>query len=119
MENDLIYRSALKQDLLERSFYPAIVKAALEKAPAVDAVVLPCRIGDEVWTAKRGSWGWKAVKGPVSQMAFTEDMRIIIMVHRICQGFWGERIFATQEEAEAEVKRRTERWGASTSTKKP
>lgn len=38
MANDLISRSALKSALLERSFYPAIVKAALENAPAVDAV---------------------------------------------------------------------------------
>lgn len=49
MQNDLISRSALKEALLERSFYPAIVKAALEKAPAVDAVVLPSgKIGDVV-----------------------------------------------------------------------
>ena len=39
MKNDeLISRSALKKDLLDRSFFPAIVKAALENAPAVDAV---------------------------------------------------------------------------------
>ena len=36
--DDLISRSALKKDLLDRSFFPAIVKAALENAPAVDAV---------------------------------------------------------------------------------
>ena len=36
--NDLISRSALKKDLLNRSFFPSIVKAALEKAPAVDAM---------------------------------------------------------------------------------
>lgn len=38
MQNDLISRSALKKDLLDRSFFPAIVKTALENAPAVDAV---------------------------------------------------------------------------------
>ena len=38
MKDDLISRSALKKDLLDRSFFPAIVKAALENAPAVDAV---------------------------------------------------------------------------------
>lgn len=36
--DDLIYRDKLKQTLLELGFYPAIVKSALEKAPAVDAV---------------------------------------------------------------------------------
>ena len=34
--NDLISRSALKQDLLNRGFYPVIVKCALEAAPTVD-----------------------------------------------------------------------------------
>ncbi len=44
MQNDLISRSALKKDLLNRSFFPSIVKAALEKAPAVDAVeVVRCK----------------------------------------------------------------------------
>lgn len=38
MKNDLISRSALKKDLLDRSFFPVIVKSALENAPAVDAV---------------------------------------------------------------------------------
>ena len=40
MQNDLISRSALKKDLLDRSFFPVIIKNALENAPAVDAVVL-------------------------------------------------------------------------------
>ena len=35
---DLIYRDKLKQMLLDFGFYPAIVKSALEKAPAVNAV---------------------------------------------------------------------------------
>lgn len=44
MDNDLISRSALKKDLFDRSFYPAIVKNALENAPAVDAVrVVRCK----------------------------------------------------------------------------
>lgn len=38
MDNDLIRRSALKQDLLARGFWPVIVKCAVEAAPAVDAV---------------------------------------------------------------------------------
>ena len=43
-ENDLISRSALKNDLLDRSFFPVIVKNAIENAPAVDAVeVVRCK----------------------------------------------------------------------------
>lgn len=36
--NDLISRSALKQDLLKRGFWPVIVKHAVEEAPTIDAV---------------------------------------------------------------------------------
>lgn len=42
--DDLIYRDKFKQQLLDLGFYPAIVKSALEKAQAVDAVeVVRCR----------------------------------------------------------------------------
>lgn len=42
--DDLIYRDELKQTLLGLGFYPAIVKSALEKAQAVDAVpVVRCK----------------------------------------------------------------------------
>ena len=41
---ELIDREALKEALLERGFYPAIVKGVLESAPAVDAVpVVRCK----------------------------------------------------------------------------
>lgn len=44
MKNDLISRSALKVALLERSFYPAIVKNVLENAPAIDsAKIVRCK----------------------------------------------------------------------------
>lgn len=49
---ELIDREALKEAFLERGFYPAIVKSALEKAPTVDAVeVVRCRdcIGRSTW----------------------------------------------------------------------
>lgn len=42
--DDLIHRDNIKQQLLERCFYPAIVKGVLESAPTVDAVpVVRCR----------------------------------------------------------------------------
>lgn len=64
MQNDLISRSALKKDLLDRSFFPAIVKAALENAPAADAVPIEML----------GKWGKLLLpykgdpRGPVGRM---------------------------------------------------
>ena len=49
---ELIDREALKKALLERGFYPAIVKGVLESAQTVDAVsVVSCRdcIGRSTW----------------------------------------------------------------------
>ena len=41
---DLIHRDNIKQQLLERCFYPAIVKGVLESAPTADAVpVVRCK----------------------------------------------------------------------------
>jgi hypothetical protein len=43
-ENDLIRRGDLKELLLKRSFFPAIVAAALKEIPKVDAVdVIRCK----------------------------------------------------------------------------
>ena len=44
MEDKLISSQWLINDLLNKSFYPAIVKSSIESAPAVDAVeVVRCR----------------------------------------------------------------------------
>lgn len=51
---ELIDREALKAALIERGFYPAIVKSALEKAPTVDAVevvrCLDCEVPHNKYT---------------------------------------------------------------------
>ena len=40
MENKLISSKWLINDLLNKSFYPAIVKSSIESAPAVDAIAI-------------------------------------------------------------------------------
>lgn len=52
MADDLISRGALLADLREKGFLPAIVRHAIERAPAVDAVeVVRCKdcIGRSCW----------------------------------------------------------------------
>lgn len=66
-----------------------------------DAVSLPCKIGDTVWGIRRFMGGTKrALKGKVSQMFYLPDMSLSITANGICSGKWGEKIFATKEEAE-------------------
>lgn len=79
---------------------------ALENAPTVDAVVLPCKMGDVVWGIKTFNRGMEPRQGIVNQMYFGEDMRLCICVKNTCRGEWGKAVFATKEEAMAEIERR-------------
>ena len=103
--NDLISRKALIAEY-DRVHIgpPGGARKLMEDAPAVNAVVLPCKIGDTVW-AIRFPAGKPIIKQyVVSEMAYLEDMRLGIAVKTgkiSARGFWGETIFATREEAGA------------------
>lgn len=69
---------------------------------------LPCRIGDAVWAIRRFSGGvLRACEGVVSAMQYiNSDMVLSITVENTCRGEWGKVVFATKEDAEAEIERR-------------
>ena len=75
----------------------------LDDQSTVDAVELPCKIGDEVWGLKLYRDARIPKKGVVHQMYFGEDMTLCICVKKVCRGQWGRNIFATREEAEAAI----------------
>lgn len=117
IQNDLISRSALIAehcdgcDALDHGLCNHDVCGAallIMEAPAVDAVVIPCKIGDTVWAVRRLNGGHLcAMQSVVSEMQFVgSEMRLSITVRGVCRGEWGKTIFATQEEAEGEIKRR-------------
>ncbi len=72
----------------------------IQNAPTVDAVELPCKMGDLVWGIKNFNRGKKVLRNSVNQMYFGDDMRLCICVKGVCRGEWGKNIFATKEEAE-------------------
>lgn len=78
--------------------------------PTVDAVELPCKMGDTVWGIKAFNHGRLLAKqGIVHQMFFGDDMRLCICVKDVCRGEWGKNVFATKEEAEVAIgERRTD-----------
>lgn len=76
------------------------------QAPTVDAVELPCKVGDTVWGIMKYNSKQIAKPGVVRQMFFGEDMRLGISVKGVCCGEWGKNIFATKEEVEAAIKKR-------------
>ena len=80
-----------------------MITDCLENAPTIDAVELPCKIGDFVWAIR----SYKGVKHPqrgvVGEMFFTNNMQLMIVVKHVARGLWGEKIFATYEEAQAAI----------------
>lgn len=107
--DDLISRSVLLEELNDTRYawqdYDT-VEDALRNIPAVDAVVLPCKVGDTVWGIRNYKGINHPQQGKVDQMYYTNDMRLHIKIKHICIGEWGKKIFPTREEAEAALKRR-------------
>ena len=78
-------------DLISRS------ASGISRIAAV--VILPCKIGDRVLANRT----FKGVKQPqdgiVSEIFFTKDMKLHIVVKYVARGEWGKVIFPTWEEA--------------------
>lgn len=100
MEVDL-----LKMAIEAEPFFTDSTKAAfrniVNKVPAVDAVEVPCKIGDTVWAIRNFKGRRQAQKGVVGEMYFRKDMTLQIVVRYVARGKWGEVVFATQADAEA------------------
>ena len=112
-KRDLIDRNRLLRDTYFREDrYPEshLLRMAIGEQPTVDALEVPCRMGDVVWGIARLSKGRVYVKqGVVYQMFFGEDMRLCICVKNVCRGEWGKNVFATEAEALAAIgERRTD-----------
>ena len=92
--------------------YPISYAAAFDKAiEALSAqpentYVFPCQVGDTVFGIRRAGQGLKVVSGPVTEIYFTDGMEMAIVLKGLCRGKWNETIFATRQEAEAEIERR-------------
>jgi len=68
---------------------------------------IPCRIGDTVWAVRRNRNGdLIASQGQVSELFFTRDMELCIVVRSICRGLWKRDIFPTAASALREIGRR-------------
>lgn len=60
---------------------------------------LPCKIGDVAWAIRSFRGVRHAQPGIVSEMFYTDDMELMIVVKHVGRGKWGEDVFATREEA--------------------
>lgn len=70
-------------------------------------VDLPCKVGDTAWGIDRKFERRYVKSGRVDEIYFADEtMTPAIRVHRVCTGFWGKDVFATEQEALDELKRR-------------
>lgn len=69
-------------------------------------VLIPCRIGQDMWCIRDYKGTKQPMKGEVSEMYFTAQMKLIIVVKYVGRGEYGTKVFPTKEEAEAEIERR-------------
>lgn len=78
-----------------------ILKAVgrIDEAPTVDAVEVPCKIGDFVWAIRSFKGHKHPQRGIVNDMFFTKDMKLMIVVKYVARGEWGKVVFATDKEA--------------------
>ena len=78
----------------------------IENATTVDAVEVPCKIGDFVWAIRSFKGKKHPQRGIVSDMFFTKDMKLMIVVKYVARGEWGKTVFATDKEAYAAIAER-------------
>ena len=68
-------------------------------------VELPCKVGDTVWAIR----DFKGIKHPqegiVSEMYFTKEMKLHIVVKYVARGEFGKTVFLTREAAEAALRK--------------
>ena len=75
----------------------------INEQPTVNAVEVPCKIGDFVWAIRNFKGKKHPQRGIVSDMYFLKDMSLHIVVKYVARGKWGETIFATDKEAYAAI----------------
>lgn len=66
-------------------------------------IEVPCKIGDFVWAIRSFRGHKHPQRGVVSDMYFTNDMRLQIVVKYVARGEWGKTVFATDKEAYAAI----------------
>ena len=84
----------------------SMAQMSISIAPTVEAVPLPCKVGDEVWCIRDTKVYQKPVKGTVTEIYFRDNMDMCIVVRRLCRGRCGESVFATEQETQAAIDRR-------------
>lgn len=68
---------------------------------------IPCKIGDTVWAIVNYKGTIMPQRGIVSEIFFVDRydyMELCVVVKHVARGCWGEKVFASEEEAIKKIK---------------
>ena len=104
-ENDRVFTgqthiSAMCKDLIPKMEQLKAYEDAEEQGLLLR---LPCKVGDTMWAIRNHCGVRYAKQGIVSEMFFTKDMKLLIVVKSIARGELGQKVFFTKEEAEKKI----------------
>ena len=75
----------------------------IDDFPTINALEVPCKIGDRVWAIRNYRGHKHPQDGFVNAMYFADDMKLHIGVKHIARGEWGRTVFATREDCVAAI----------------
>lgn len=71
-----------------------------------DSVIqIPCKIGDFAWAIRHYKGIPHPQQGKITEMFFTKDMKLHIVISHIARGEWGKAVFGTEEEARKAIEK--------------
>ena len=102
------YNKAQQVEMMDGQGIPYYTRAVT--LDAIEDVVssttlceIPCKLGDFVWAIRCYHGVPHAQQGKVTEMLFTKDMKLQIVVSHISRGQWMEKVFPTRELAEQKI----------------
>ena len=87
-----------EHNLNPKNFYDLVELVRIAKGEMSPKDV-PCKIGDQVAVVQNDKGKESIQIGVVSEMYFTNDMELMIVVKHISRGQWGIDVFASVEDA--------------------
>ena len=105
-----LYDKAQQVEMMDGQGIPYYTRAvtldSIEDVIAANPVCeLPCKIGDFAWAIRHYKGVPHPQQGRVTEMFFTKDMKLHIVISHIARGEWGKAVFGTEEEARRAIEK--------------
>ena len=86
----------------------AVFVPYIKGAPTVDAVPLPCNIGDTAWIIRASNSRLIVKQGVVTEIHIRFGRNPFVVMANVGSGEWGAKVFATAKEAYTALAERKE-----------